>query len=110
MRDRTRPPLINRRQSPDRRQNKGRRRSDSPVPTLRCIEKSISYDTLSTLHHLADLVRAGDCIGIAYAAVLTRGNYAYGYSGAVIEQPELASGIVVNCLLADLKAESQGKW
>jgi hypothetical protein len=36
----------------------------------------------------------GDCLGVAFGAILRGGKIAQGYTGAVIEQPALAAGIL----------------
>jgi hypothetical protein len=64
------------------------------VVPLRVVEQTVSYDTLSAIHHLEDLVQSGDCLGIAFGAILRGGRIAQGYTGAAIEQPALAAGIL----------------
>jgi hypothetical protein len=64
------------------------------VLPLRVVEETISYDTLSAVQHLEDLVQSGDCLGIAFGAILRGGKIAQGYTGAAVEQPSLAVGIL----------------
>jgi hypothetical protein len=82
----------------DRRHKNGsdRRNGDNrrEIVPLRRVEEVISYDTLSTVEHLTDATRTGDCLGIAFAAILRGGRSIHGHTGAAIEQPDLAAGLL----------------
>lgn len=62
----------------DRRKGRngfGERNGDDrrDVVPLRVVEEIISYDTLSAIQHLEGLTRSGDCLGIAFSAILRGG-------------------------------------
>jgi hypothetical protein len=75
------------------------------VTPLRLVKNTPCTDTLLTLEHLTDLVRKGECQGIAFGAILRGGRSARGYVGAAIEQPDLAVGILSQVIF-DIQSDS----
>lgn len=75
----------------DNRRNGNDRREVVP---LRVIEEVISYDTLSAIQRLEGLTKSGDCLGIAFGAILRGGQVAHGITGAAIEQPIITAGLL----------------
>lgn len=81
----------------DRRKNGGVRRNGGDkreVVPLRLAEEIVSYDTLASIEHLEDITQSGECVGIAFAAICKEGRFVHGYTGAAVEQPELAAGLL----------------
>ncbi len=84
----------------DRRKNgsdRGNNRDRREIVPLRVVEEIIS--TLATIKHLEELTRSGDCLGIAFGAILRGGQIAQGYTGAAIEQPTVAIGMLSQILI-----------
>jgi hypothetical protein len=83
--------IMDDRRSEENDRNGNDRREIVP---LRRVEEVISYNTLSAIEHLGDVAKAGDCLGIAFAAILRGGRSMHEYTGAAIEQPDLAAGLL----------------
>jgi hypothetical protein len=76
---------------------------------LRVAEEIISYDTLSAIQHLEALAKSGDCLGIAFGAILRGGQVAHGFTGATIEQPFLAAGILSK-VISNIHKNDESGW
>lgn len=63
-------------------------------PPFVLIPDVVSHDTLKALIQLADGVRRGEVIGIAYAAALKRRAYIVNSAGECYRNPTWARGIV----------------
>lgn len=74
--------------------------ADQVIP-FRCVEAVISIGTRCAVNDLKHLVDSGECIGVAYGAILRGGRYTRGYTGVALNQPEFAIGIL-QCLIRDL--------
>ncbi|QBQ53377.1 hypothetical protein [Nitrosococcus wardiae] len=78
------------------------------VVPLCLVEKTASYDTLSTLQRLEEITQSGDCVSIAFGAILRGGKIAHGYTGAAVEQPTLAAGILSKVIFSIHKDAKSG--
>lgn len=79
----------------DRRNGDDRRE----IIPLRVVDELISYDTLEAIRYLEGMAQSGDCLGIAFGAILRGGRIAQGYTGAAIEQPVVAIGMLHQVLM-----------
>jgi hypothetical protein len=87
----------------------GRHRDDRrEVVPLRVVEEIISYDTLSAIQHLEGLAKSGDCLGLAFGAILRGGQVAHGVTGAAIEQPIVTAGLLSKVIVNIHKNDENG--
>jgi hypothetical protein len=78
------------------------------VVPLRVVEEIVSYDTLSAIQHLESLAKSGDCLGIAFGAILRGGQVAHGVTGAAIEQPIVTAGLLAKVIVNTYSNPEEG--
>jgi hypothetical protein len=63
-------------------------------------------DMLAVIRHLEGMINRGECLGIAFAAILSEGRSLHGYAGAVIDQPDLAVGLLTR-VISNIQRDSE---
>lgn len=63
-------------------------------PPFRFVGAEPSGDTIAVLNELLKAAKAGDLIGVAFAAMYKRREYLVGYTGECARNPTFARGMV----------------